>query len=266
MIKLPERSIHSLYPLALAEGEGVGTAYEYFAKRLALAPWLAGLPVPTSMLIAGLPEKYGSSLDFFLLAQQLSVPEVVVCDDRPSALDKAGQSLARAQAAGRLTGLKTRSVLIDDFNRIGEVLGEFDLCVTSEMLQRLHGNTQAVIQMLIRTARSLALFVPNANNPAHNQLSGLGGLRLEELHSMVGQPARAGYVDMPPFPPGLTRNSSQRQQATSGWMERLAMGGLDIYARLERFFPSAYRKRHSHIVYAFVSGLTSINARGTINN
>lgn len=254
MIKLPARSIHSLYPLALAEGEGVGTAYEYFAKRLALAPWLASLPAPRNMLIAGLPEKYGSSLDFFLLAQHLSVPEVVVCDDRPSALDKAGQSLAHAQAAGHLTGLKARSVLIDDFSRIGEVLGVFDLCVTSEMLQRLNGNVQAVIQTLIHTARNLALFVPNANNPAHNQLSGLAGLRLEQLQSMVGQPARVGYVDMPPFPPGLTRNSSQRQQATSGWMEQLAMGGLDNYARLEHFFPLALRKRHSHIVYAFVPG------------
>jgi hypothetical protein len=253
MIKLPERSIHSLYPLALAEGEGVGTAYEYFAKRLVLAPWLANLPNPKSMLIAGLPEKYGSSLDFFLLGQDLLVPEVVVCDERPSALDKVSQSLASAQAAGLLTGLKTRSVLIDHFSRIGEEVGEFDLCVTSEVVQRLNGNAPEVVKTLMRTARNLALFVPNADNPAHNQLSGLGGLRLEELQSMVGQPDRAGYVDMPPFPPGLTRSSTQRQQATSGWTERLAMGGLDMYARLEHFIVLALRRRHAHIVYAMVS-------------
>jgi hypothetical protein len=253
MIKLSERSIHALYPLALAEGEGVGTAYEYFAKRLALAPWLAALPDPHSMLIAGLPEKYGSSLDFFLLAQDLSIPEVVVCDDRSSALDKAGQSLARAQAGGLLPGLKARSVLIDDFGRVGEELGLFDLCVTSEMLQRLNGKAQAVVKTLTRTAHSLALFAPNADNPAHNQLSRLAGLRLEELQSMLGQPARTGYVDMPPFPPGLTRNSAQRQQATSGWKERLAMSGLDNYARLEHLIPLALRRRRSHIVYALIS-------------
>lgn len=40
MHKLPYRSIKSLYALALAEGEGVGTAYEYFAKRLAMSRWL----------------------------------------------------------------------------------------------------------------------------------------------------------------------------------------------------------------------------------
>jgi len=99
---LPRRSISSLYPLALAEGEGLGTAYEYYAKRLVLAQWLAGLPLPRRLLIAGLPEKYGSSLDFFLLAQDLAATEVVVIEDRPAALEKCRQSLAAAQPLGEL--------------------------------------------------------------------------------------------------------------------------------------------------------------------
>ncbi|MGB9485744.1 MAG: hypothetical protein WCD04_06500, partial [Terriglobia bacterium] len=101
---LPLRSINSLYPLALAEGEGIGTAYEYYAKRLVLARWLASLRPPRRLLIAGLPEKYGSSLDFFLLAQDLAVTEVVVIEDRPWALEKCRRSLAAAQAIGELTG------------------------------------------------------------------------------------------------------------------------------------------------------------------
>jgi hypothetical protein len=143
--------------------------------------------------------------------------------------------------------------LINDFRQVGEEVGVFDLCVTSEMLQRLKGNAPEVVKALMLNERNLALFAPNADNPAHNQLSGLGGLRLEELQSLVGQPDRAGYVDMPPFPPGLTRSGTQRQQATSGWTERLAMGGLDIYARLEHFIGLALRRRHAHIVYAMVS-------------
>ena len=70
---LPFRTIKSLYPLALAEGEGVGTAYEYFAKRLVLSSWLAKLPTVRRLIIAGLPEKYGSSLDFLLIAQEMGV-------------------------------------------------------------------------------------------------------------------------------------------------------------------------------------------------
>ncbi len=45
---LHQISIKTLYSLALAEGEGVGTAYEYFAKRLILASWLNGKPLGLS--------------------------------------------------------------------------------------------------------------------------------------------------------------------------------------------------------------------------
>ncbi len=65
---LPTHSIKALYALALAEGEGMGTAYEYYAKRLILGRWLAERPRPASILIAGLPQKYGASLDLLLLA------------------------------------------------------------------------------------------------------------------------------------------------------------------------------------------------------
>ncbi|MBK8128985.1 MAG: hypothetical protein IPK53_08585 [bacterium] len=39
---------------------------------------------------------------------------------------------------------------------------------------------------------------------------------------------------MPPFPPGITRSDEQREQATSGRMEALAMQGLGYYARGRR--------------------------------
>ena len=47
-------SVGQLYPLALAEGEGVGTAYEYLAKRLVLAPWLGKRFRPGSVVIAAI--------------------------------------------------------------------------------------------------------------------------------------------------------------------------------------------------------------------
>src|SRR5690606_30513282 len=82
---IPYRSIKALYALALAEDEGVGTAYEYFAKRLVLRPWLRQQPPVRRLLVAGLPEKYGASLDHLLLAEELGATAVVV-DDRPPAL------------------------------------------------------------------------------------------------------------------------------------------------------------------------------------
>src|SRR5262245_1728914 len=116
----PVRSVRSLYPLALAEGEGIGTAYEYFAKRLTLTRWLASLPRPRSVLIAGLPEKYGSSLDFFLLANELGVAKAVIIDDRGPALEKLKQSLARTRAVGELAGLHPRCMQVAAMARCTE--------------------------------------------------------------------------------------------------------------------------------------------------
>jgi hypothetical protein len=56
---------------------------------------------------------------------------------------------------------------------------------------------------------------------------------------------------------GLTRSAEQRERAVAGGLEGLAIGGLCYYARLESWFPSGWRRRHSHIVYGFVeTGVT----------
>jgi hypothetical protein len=256
---LPFRLIKSLYPLALAEGEGIGTAYEYFAKRLVLAPWLAKLPRPRRLLIAGLPEKYGSSLDFILLAQDMGVPDVVVIDDRAQALEKGHQSLAAAQSMGELTQLQPHYELVADMGRLEELAGFFDLCLTSEVLQRLDPiTTQHHIGRLAKLTPALALFAPNADNRSHTTISGLSGLRLTDLQALlqpVGVSAEMGYVDMPPFPPGLTRSAEQRSRAASGRFEGLAMWMLSHYARRESWFSSEWRRRQSHIAYALVNRL-----------
>lgn len=235
----------------------MGTAYEYFAKRLVLARWLAKLPRVRRLIIAGLPEKYGSSLDFLLIAQEMGVAEVVVVDERPPALDKIRKSVAAAQAVGELTPLQPHYVLAADMARLVELSGIFDLCLGSEVLQRLDRvRRQQYVERLVQLAPALGLFAPNADDPAHTNLSGLSGLRLTELQDLVkptGMPARTGYVDMPPFPPGLNRSAEQRSRATTGRLEALAMRMLHQYARLERHFPLGWRRGHAHIVYALIN-------------
>jgi hypothetical protein len=253
---LPFRSIKSLYPLALAEGEGVGTAYEYFAKRLVLSSWLAKLPAVRRLIIAGLPEKYGSSLDFLLIAQEMRAGEVTVVDDRPPALDKIGRSLAAAQEMGELTHIQPHYTLVTKMAHLVELTNGFDLCLGSELLQRLEGKDQRdYVEGLVKLAPALALFAPNGDNPSHTHLSGLSGLGLTELRALVepiGIARDVGYVDMPPFPPGLTRSTAQRSQATSGRLEAMAMRTLHQFARLERYFPLRWRRSHAHIVYALM--------------
>ncbi len=254
---LPFRSIKSLYRLAFAEGEGIGTAYEYFAKRLVLSKWLDGHARAKRVLIAGLPQKYGSSLDFLLIAQELGAAEIFVADDRPGALEKARQGLAAAQAMGELSGLKPQFVLCTDLGFVPELIPSFDLCLGSEVLQRLSPAAgQQYAMTLAKLARTIALFAPNGDNPSHTNISGLSGLRLTELQGLLrkaGIQADVGHIDMPPFPPGITRSSEQRQQASSGYLEGLAMWGLAYYARLERSFPRGWRRHYSHIVYALAA-------------
>jgi hypothetical protein len=250
---LSDLSIKTLYGLALAEEEGVGTAYEYYAKRLVLARWLKDLPPPQQILIAGLPQKYGASLDFIQLAAELDA-RVTVVDERPGPLEKLAVCLARAREQGWFPDLMVETVLVTDLRQMSELSGKFDLALSSEVLQRVATDKRSgYLSGLSSRAGGLAIFCPNAGNSAHTNISGLSGLSVEELGALLtGLEARVGYIDMPPFPPGITRSEEQREQATSGKMEAAVMFALDYYARMERFLPRALRSRQSHIVYALL--------------
>jgi hypothetical protein len=250
-------SIKSLYVLALAEGEGVGTAYEYFAKRLVLRRWLAGQQRLSRILIAGLPEKYGSSLDFLQLAQELGA-EVTVVDERPFALDKLQSSLVAAQKVGWLTAVAPQIIAVSVMANLSAAAGPFDLVISSEVLQRLNPDKRIeYVGQVKGMGTAVAFFAPNGDNPAHTTISGLSGVTLSEIaaYSPTCQHAnlQTGYIDMPPFPPGITRSDEQREQATSGKLEALAMWGLGLYVRAERFLPQAIRRSQSHIVYTLLS-------------
>jgi hypothetical protein len=257
-------SIKTLYPFALAEGEGVGTAYEYFTKRLLLSRWLERQERPQRIFVAGLPEKYGASLDFMLLASEMEA-SITLADDRPEALEKAEDALSQAQNDGLLQKLKPEYCLVDCADLLAKIEGRFDLALSSETLQRLAASDRKqYISQLYQLAPQVAIFTPNNDNPAHTKLSGLTGFRLDELETIVEQTSllvnghnpkfclQTGYIDMPPFPPGITRTDDQREHATSGKGEAIAMWGLGYYAHLERWLPLSLRRSKSHIVYALI--------------
>jgi hypothetical protein len=263
MNSLPTYAIKTLYAPALAEGEGVGTAYEYFAKRLVLAPWLREISPLRRILVAGLPEKYGASLDFLLLARDLGA-EVLVVDERPSALQRLQDSLTAWRATQPFGDIPLRTLQIRSLTALAELDEQFDLAISSEVLQRLPA-PGAYVRRLGEVGTAVAIFCPNADNPAHTDLSGLSGLRLEALETLVAAALhkndapensrllRSGFIDMPPFPPGIVRSEAQREQAGTGRLEALAMWGLAYYARMEKFLPTRIRRRQSHIVYCLTT-------------
>jgi hypothetical protein len=262
---LKKYSIKDLYALALAEGEGMGTAYEYYAKRLVLGRWLSGMPPVQSILVAGLPERYGASLDFALLATELRA-RLTIIDDRPEAVKHLTSSIQTLGMIPTSPQVNPPVVtLVTDLNTISAIQDTFDLALSSEVLQRLSpADRTSYVRNLAECAGSLALFAPNGDNQAHTTISGLAGLRESDLLDLVAGMERTrnpssqnqviGTIDMPPFPPGITRSEAQRVQATHGRSEALAMWGLERYARLEERIPASLRRKKAHIVYAFISG------------
>jgi hypothetical protein len=250
---MDRETIRRLYPLALAEGEGLGTAYEYIAKRTVLTPWLRQGPQPDRLLVAGLPQKYGLSFDFLFLARELGA-DVLVVDDRAEALEAMEHALLAVPTLRDALASRLRLEQSAALWELSELDGSFDLSLSSEVLQRLEVQERRIyVRRLRELAPAIALFAPNAGNPEHTTRSGLGGIHLLAMRALLGEiaveQATVGYIDMPPFPPGITRTEAQREQATTGLLERLAMGGLTLFAYSEKLLPTFLRVRLAHIVY-----------------
>ena len=250
-------TVKSLYPLALAEGEGVGTAYEYLAKRLVLSRWLRrrikNRPVKR-ILLPGIPEKYGVSLNILDEASRLGA-SMTVLEDRPAFLTKARKALKEAQAIGEIVDYRPAFQQVVDLTDLPADY-QADLVVSSEVIQRFEPEKQrAYLAQIVQRAPLTVLYIPNGDNEGHTTHSGLNGLTLAELQILLadlGLEATTGYIDMPPFPPGIVRSEDQREQAQSGLLEAVAMWGLGWVVRAENLIPRFIRRKQSHIVYAFI--------------
>ena len=254
-------SIKSLYAINLIEGEGVGTAYEYYSKLRKLRKFINSIGSPKRILIAGLPEKYGLSMDFFLLGQMLQA-ETVVIDERSDALERTRSALSTLKTKKLLDDANTvllKADQIEIFNNEGLFDGEFDLALSSEVLQRLDATRRRTfISNVKKTAKNFAIFVPNRGNESHANLSGLNSISLRELLKYFGNEHSDsgiydyGYIDMPPFPPGLSRSQEKREQAAESRLESSLMKGLEIYSLCENLIPKFIKEKIAHIVYLMV--------------
>jgi hypothetical protein len=250
-------SIKSFYRLSLIEGEGVGTAYEYYAKAARLRRFLSIVGKPKSILVAGLPERYGLSMDFFLLAEEVHA-DVLVIDEREDRMQKAKQVMADLVSKGVLSGPRTRFITVQNLGELNEdeLCSEtFDLALSCEVLQRLDSSRDRYVSQLWARSRNIAVFVPNRGNAAHSEHSGLSGLCVEELMRVCRQERRDaciydfGFLDMPPFPPGVSRSQNKREKAAQSLLEGLLMKALEGYCSLERYWPISMKAKYAHIAY-----------------
>jgi len=240
--------ITEYYILALLEGEGIGTAYEYYAKSKVIKKVIEKDKIK-NILIAGLPEKYGSSLDFIFLANHLNA-EVLVIDDRECALNA-----LRSYIDELKLDLNIKYQLVDFINIDHKEYSKFDTVLNCEVLQRYDEQTKTkIINSLTEMTDKLLLFAPNKGNNSHAVLSGLKAISINELKDKI--PAdkshfcKFGFVDMPPFPPGIQLSDEKRKNIKKAWWQSIALKILEIYCDyFERFLPKIIKSKFAHIIY-----------------
>jgi hypothetical protein len=250
-------AVVDLYPLALLEGEGMGTAYEYSAKLKVLQQVMAVIDPLQRLFVGGLPEDYGLDLDLALLATRYGC-QTVVADDRMALLEAFALALKSPPLAGWVDPDRFEMRHLDTLarpTRSGDV--PFQLWVTTSAIQRLDDSELAEYLAQVRaTSRYSVLLVPNKDNKEHLSISGLDGFFLTDLVAACRQAGltvrQAGHLDVAPFPPGLQRSAEAKKRAASSPVERFVMHGLEWWARSERFMPRFVKRRFGHIAYVFL--------------
>ncbi len=247
-------SVIHLYPLALLEGEGMGTAYEYSAKLGLLRQVVAAIGPVKRLIIGGLPEDYGVDLDLALLAAHYGC-QTVVADDRWPLLETFASALTSPPLATLADPGRFEMRCLETLARPTHPdEATFDLWLTTSAIQRLTDDELAQYLAQVREkSRHAVLLVPNKANKEHLTLSGLDGFLLPDLIAVCRQAGltvrQAGYLDIPPFPPGLQRSAEAKEKAAESRIERFIMRGLEWWVRSERILPRFVKRRFGHIAY-----------------
>jgi hypothetical protein len=240
----------NFYHLAKLGGEGWGMAYEYRVKWELLEKFFGDGRV-RKVLIAGLPEKYGLSMDFLVWAKEKGAT-VVVIDEREKVVEKLKRVLKKEWLPPSLKLRRARDIVVKCRSMLTiDTVGRFDLVLNCEVLQRIPEKLRGrFLRRCLNAAKKGAFFVPNGGNENHAKISGLETMGLEELFGL-GREAKVevlegGYIDMPPFPPGKSLEKKQRENVI---LKTILPVGLEIWARIERFFPEGYRQKNANLVY-----------------
>ncbi len=250
--------IELFYFLALLQREGWGTAYEYWVKSLLLEKVLPERKALTRVLIAGLPEKYGLSLDFLLFSQRRS-SHCVIVDDRYDRLEEL-KGLCRELVKLKLLKQGSFDFRVSHGRYLMEGLSfdqPFDLALSCESIQRFTGEIQPlIVKKLLELSKRSLLFFPNANHQGHRLKSHLSGVRKQDVQHWVSRIAgarirNAGYLDMPFWPAGIKAGKlNDSFILKSNAAVKAVSGILRLWSQIDRRLPFSMRERNCHMIYA----------------
>ena len=202
------KDFNFFYTLALKEGEGLGTAYEYLVKTCLSEKLFKKNEKPENILIAGLPEKYGYGLDLLFLRNSCNCI-IDIVDERDDIIRNFSRILEDLAGSGLLISdnIKIKRVeRLEDIN----LNKRYEFCYSSAVLQRMEGESRVrYLKKLGENVKYILLFAPNKENRAHKEQTGLAGLAAEDLFHYVKEAGiemfvlGSGKIDLPPFSPGM---------------------------------------------------------------
>ncbi len=250
---------------AILEGEGLGTYYEYRARRRIIVKNLIKRFkfYPKNIVILGLPQKYGFSLDILLFCLLWNIYEIYVFDERQQKLEKF-YKLSRLILKNLQIPEDTILLTLkkENLNNLKPLSKKVDLIISSEVLQRIKNKTE-YFKFLNQNSKYNSLFAPNLLNISKVKSSEtIRGLSLDELIKLAKEAdievITAGYTDMPPQPSGkkLKRNIKKQFNFPEITIrDKILKFILDIwYYMIESNFIvrkilKKYVSSYSHIVY-----------------
>jgi nucleoside-diphosphate-sugar epimerase len=244
-------SIASLYEIASIEGEGWGTAYEYYSKLPHLNKSFEN-EREVDVVILGLPEKYGFSMDFVLYCYLNNVRRIIVFDERKEKMEVFSRLLTAVNKIISKHLGKSPSIEVHEVHSWGELEDyRVDITLSCEVLQRLDGTSRdTYVNFIKNNTRKYLIFVPNGNNNAHKNVSALRTLHIDELTGIFEETTITdfGYVDCPPNPPGITVRSKSKgigSENSISLADRLK--GVIIYRLLSTWY-TIFEKKLSFVL------------------
>lgn len=234
--------------LALAENEGLGTWYEYLVK-IRVFQRMKKKKIKTILLL-GLPEKYGLSLDILALGDKM---RLTIVDPRAEKL-----RLFRELSQGLVSDIKMVKSKVLKFTPEEK----FDLVTNTEVAQEFKGKD---LEKLFNkfdqlTAKYALVFIPNKDSYAHPRISGLNSYSLGFIRRFIQKNTNfeildSDFIDIPPWPAGLSFQSTVRGTNNkevsflTTLLNKLARYVIPFLVKIEKLYPLFFKKRQAHMIY-----------------
>lgn len=239
------------------QGEGWGTAYEYWVKYVYLLKTTARNQPIKRILIAGLPEKFGLGLDFLIFAQ-IKQCACVVVDERPEKIAQISKLTEYLVHELFLQEHLFTFVISDirEFTKKALSTEKFDLVLNCEYLQRLSSSVREItIGDILNIAERGIFFVPNKDHEGHKMHSALHALTKEDTNQWKHSIEHMcyyhyRYIDFPPWPAGITLHSGiQRDNLKRKlYITYIVSCMLMIWAVIAENLPEGIRRKKCHML------------------